>query len=132
MEKIKDLRKERGLTQEELAEKMGLKYYNIGDWERGKCEPCVSDLKQLAEIFDVTVDYLVGRTDEFGATSPKTGATFQGQTTLSNSAVNLTEDERELLALFKQLNEEDQRSVKRFMRSMVNEGKSRSFGKKAN
>lgn len=89
MEKIKDLRKERGLTQEELAEKMGLKYYNIGDWERGKCEPCVSDLKQLAEIFDVTVDYLVGRTDEFGATLPKTGATFQGQTAQSTNVATI-------------------------------------------
>lgn len=64
MLKIKELRHEFGYTQEVLAQKMNLKYYNIGDWERGKCEPCSDDLIKLSKIFNVTVDYLIGN-DEY-------------------------------------------------------------------
>ncbi|MBR2449446.1 MAG: helix-turn-helix transcriptional regulator [Clostridia bacterium] len=95
MLKIKELRREFGYTQEELAEKMGLKYYNIGDWERGKCEPCNDDLIKLSKIFDVTVDYLIGNNvDEFGSTRTQSVAPM-GDT--------LTQDEKDLLKAFGEL-----------------------------
>lgn len=72
--KIRELRRENNLTQEQLAEKMGLKYFNIGDWERGKCEPCVEDLKRLSNIFGVSIDYLVDNSDDFDNVIIKTPA----------------------------------------------------------
>ena len=95
MLKIKELRREFGYTQEELAEKMGLKYYNIGDWERGKCEPCNDDLIKLSKIFDVTVDYLIGNdVDEFGSTRAQS---------LAPMGDALTQDEKDLLKAFGEL-----------------------------
>lgn len=124
MLKIKELRREFGYTQEELAEKMGLKYYNIGDWERGKCEPCNDDLIKLSKIFDVTVDYLIGNdVDEFGSTHSRTVAPI-GDT--------LTQDEKDLLKFYRGIGEEDKRSVLRVARSLFNEEKERRAGKIAN
>ncbi|HBF86055.1 MAG TPA: transcriptional regulator [Clostridiales bacterium] len=66
MLRLKDLRKEEGLTQKALAEKIGYAAHNVGDWERGKAEPSISDLIKLADVFGCSVDYLIGRTDDFG------------------------------------------------------------------
>lgn len=61
MLKIRELRIEDGLTQKELAEKIGAAWYNVGDWERGKAEPSVRDLIRLADAFGISIDELVGR-----------------------------------------------------------------------
>ena len=70
MFRLKELRKDANLTQEQLAEQLGLKYFNIGDWERGKCEPCVNDLIKLSQVFGVSVDYLIGNSEDFTTTLP--------------------------------------------------------------
>ena len=115
MLKIKELRLEKEWTQKELAEKLGTNNKNIWAWENKIASPDIETLKQLAEIFDVTVDYLIGRTDEFGATSPKTGATFQGQTAQPNNVATmgatLTEKETELLQAFNALGIFEQDSI---------------------
>ncbi len=67
MEIIRELRKEIGMTQQELGEKLGLCYYNIGDWERGKCEPSAEMLVKLANIFGVSTDFLLGREESANA-----------------------------------------------------------------
>ncbi len=59
-EKIKDLRKEKGFTQKELAEKIGQAQSTVFYWEQNKQEPNISSLKKLCEIFDVSADYLLG------------------------------------------------------------------------
>ncbi|MBQ4154203.1 MAG: helix-turn-helix transcriptional regulator [Clostridia bacterium] len=56
---ITDLRTAKGLTQIELAEKLNYSDKAISKWERGESLPDVTVLKQLADIFDVTLDYLV-------------------------------------------------------------------------
>ncbi|MBE7087171.1 MAG: helix-turn-helix transcriptional regulator [Clostridiales bacterium] len=69
MDKLRELRLEKGLSQQKLAEKLGTTYFSIGDWERGKCEPSLDMLKKLADVLDCSLDYLAGR-DDFKATSP--------------------------------------------------------------
>lgn len=59
--KIRELRKETGISQAELAKKMDLQFYNIGNWEQGRSEPSVSDLIKLADIFNISLDELVNR-----------------------------------------------------------------------
>ena len=56
---ITDLRIAKGLTQIELAEKLNYSDKAISKWERGESLPDVTVLKQLADLFDVTLDYLV-------------------------------------------------------------------------
>jgi len=56
---IVTLRKKNGLTQMELAEKMGVTDKAVSKWERDLSFPDISSLPKLAEIFHVTVDELM-------------------------------------------------------------------------
>lgn len=60
-EQLKDLRKTKGLTQKEVSEKIGIARGSYGNWERGKREPNIEMLVKLADYFDVSLDYLLGR-----------------------------------------------------------------------
>ncbi len=59
-EKIKKLRKQKDMTQEQLAEYMCVSPQAISRWETGATCPDISALPQLAELFDVTIDELLG------------------------------------------------------------------------
>ncbi len=58
--RLKDLRKENGIGQNQLAEQLGLSNASISYWENAKQEPSASALFKLANFFDVSVDYLLG------------------------------------------------------------------------
>lgn len=57
---IRFLRKSCKLSQEDLAILLGVKRHTICDWETARTEPNVTHLRNLAEIFNVTVNYIVG------------------------------------------------------------------------
>lgn len=59
--KIKELRKQHGWTQAELAKKLSVSQQTIGSWEVGRAEPNSDALTKLAQLFNVTTDYLLGR-----------------------------------------------------------------------
>lgn len=59
-EKLKKLRRERDLTQEELAAHIGISFQAISKWERGDGYPDITMLPTLARYFDVSVDELIG------------------------------------------------------------------------
>ena len=63
-ERMKELRNERGLKQREMAEICGVKLRSYQGYEYGKHYPEVPGLIFLAEYFDVSLDYLIGRTDK--------------------------------------------------------------------
>ena len=56
---ISSLRKEKGMTQLELAEKMGVTDKAVSKWERDLSLPDINSIPKLAEIFDVSVDDLM-------------------------------------------------------------------------
>ena len=56
------LRKKHGLTQETLAEKLGITFQAVSKWENGQSCPDIDLLPQLADIFSVNIDELFGRT----------------------------------------------------------------------
>ena len=62
-ERLKSLRKDRGISQEILAEGLGITRTQISDLERGKTTTSIERLVALADYFDVSLDYLVGRSD---------------------------------------------------------------------
>ena len=62
-ERLRELRKEAGLGQIALAEKLGVGKSVISLWELNKCEPTLSNLVAIARFFDVSLDYIFGRTD---------------------------------------------------------------------
>lgn len=59
--RLRELRNESGLTQNEIATKLGVSGQTILNWENGIYEPKISQLIQLADLFNVTVDYLIER-----------------------------------------------------------------------
>ena len=57
-DKIKKLRTERGLTQEAVAEHLGISSQTVSKWERGLLSPDISLLPKIALLFDCSVDSL--------------------------------------------------------------------------
>ena len=62
-EKLQELRKNRGLTQEELAEKLYVSRTAVSKWESGRGYPNIDSLKAISEFFSVTVDELLSPTE---------------------------------------------------------------------
>ena len=58
-EKLQELRKQKGLTQEELANKLYVSRTAVSKWESGKGYPSIESLKNLSEIFSVSIDDLI-------------------------------------------------------------------------
>ena len=63
-ENLVKLRKEKHLTQEAIAEKMGIVLRSYRRYESGEREPVASTLVKKANFHQVTLDYLVGRSEE--------------------------------------------------------------------
>ena len=61
--RIKELRKEFGLSQVELAMRMEVTKQTISNWENGNIQPSIDMLVGLANVFNVTTDYLLGLDD---------------------------------------------------------------------
>ena len=62
-ERMKMLRKERKIPQQQLADLMGVKIRGYQYYEKEQAEPSIKALIALADFYGVTIDYLVGRTD---------------------------------------------------------------------
>lgn len=63
-ERVRELRKQRNITQAKLGELLGLAQQSIGAWETGRAYPDVDGLISLSKLFDVSTDYLLGITDD--------------------------------------------------------------------
>ena len=62
-ERLKDLRKQREMSQMDLAVATGISQSAIAKWELGKTEPTASAIVNLANFFGETTDYILGLTD---------------------------------------------------------------------
>ena len=63
-ERLLALRKERNMSQKSLIQEMGFALNTYVRYERGEREPTASVLVQMADFYGVTLDYLVGRSEE--------------------------------------------------------------------
>ncbi len=70
--RLKELRYECGLTQKEVSDAVGSTQSNLGKWENNKIQPAADMVVKLADFFQVSTDYLLGRTDDFGNVSVQT------------------------------------------------------------
>lgn len=62
-DRLKVLRKEKRLTQVKLGEMLNYGYTAIANYESGRNQPSIPDLKKIASIFNVSMDYLLGVND---------------------------------------------------------------------
>ena len=87
-ERLKELRKQAHLTQVELAKLLGIGQSSYADWERGKKKPTQEILVKIAQIFNVSIDYLVGNSEE------KSGELDNIELLFRMNSKGLTEEEK--------------------------------------
>lgn len=91
MENLRHLRKEQNFSMKQLGEIIGVSESTISLYENGHRQPDFHTLIKLADYFNVTVDYLIGRENAYAI----------AQT--SSQETTLTQFENELLALFRKM-----------------------------
>lgn len=101
---IKNLRKEKGLTQAQLAESLKLDQTAISKWENGKAVPDTQMLIRLADFFDVSTDYLLGL------------STLYYPDRINTTVDLLSPNEKELLEIFNALEREYQAQILEYAR----------------
>ena len=113
-ERLRSLRVQKNLSQEELGELVDLHYTNIGRYERGLSNPSAEKLKAMAEALGVTGDYLYNGSDE--------------------NYTKVSFEDRELLRMFKEIekySEEEKRIVKDLLDAYITRRKVREMAGKA-
>ena len=111
MLKIKEFRIAKNLTQKELGKIIGCNQTSIGKYERGELEPNLELLNKFADIFEVSIDYLVGREDDFGNV---------------NVDASLSNEETELIKNFRLLDDVQRRALSRTAKSFADDNASLS------
>ena len=104
MLKLKELRQDKGLSQEQLAATINVKNYTIGNWEQGRSEPSIADIIKIADYFEVSTDYLLGRSNDIG---------------IVQTNANLTQFENMLLSVVGKLSRDDQFQVLGFAQALA-------------
>ena len=62
--RLKEIRKSRGMSQLQLALELNTNQNTISRYENGEREPGIKELIMIADFFDISVDYLIGRTEK--------------------------------------------------------------------
>ena len=60
-EKLSDFRRQRHMTQQQLAKRLGVPQKSIKNWENNNVDPSIENLVRICDIFNVTADELLGR-----------------------------------------------------------------------
>ena len=63
-EKITEARKKKGMSQIDLADAMSVSRQSVSKWETGESNPEISKLSQLAEVLDVSLDWLLSNDED--------------------------------------------------------------------
>ena len=104
--RLKEIRLEKGFNQKEIAKKINLTQQTYSDYETGRTNPDIDTLIKIADILETTVDYLLGRSDDFG------NVTVQQK----SPASELTPAEQELLDNFRSLPRAEQAQANEYVR----------------
>jgi len=83
--RIAFLRDQRGLTQEELATSLGISRAALSHYEKNRREPDTETLSKVADLFQVSLDYLAGRTTQLTTTLDNDVRQFSDELELSNN-----------------------------------------------
>ena len=93
--RLKELREKKGFSQAQLASKLNVGIGSVGMWESTKQTPPATKLIQIANYFDVSVDYLLGH-NEITSEERKAGAS-------ETKKISITPIEDEMLYLFREI-----------------------------
>lgn len=102
MNRIKELRNEKGLLQSDVAKYIGKSERIVGFYEKGERDPNTDTLLKLSELFNVSIDYILGKSD---VKTPKT--------------INLDDIDIAFASGLKGLNKENQETLKNIMEGLL-------------
>lgn len=119
MNRLRELRKSKNLTQKQVAKEINVSAQSYGYYENWINKPDPETLVKLADFFDVSIDFLVGRSDD-----------FDNVTVVSKAPNGSTPQEEELLKFFRGINANDKLSVLRVARSFYLEEQEKKESKK--
>ncbi|MCI8470183.1 MAG: helix-turn-helix transcriptional regulator [Clostridia bacterium] len=102
MNRIKELRNEKGLMQSDVAKYIGKSERLVGFYENGERDPNTDTLLKLSELFDVSVDYILGKSDS-----------------KDSKSVNLNDIDIAFASGIRGLNKENQKTLKNIMEGLL-------------
>ena len=105
MNRIKELRKERDMTQEKLGELLGVKRATVSKYENEQMAPSIDVLKRLSEIFSVSINYILGYKLYSDSISEK-----------FNKSLILTDKEAKVVEATKGLDDKSMQTVVEFLK----------------
>ena len=105
MKRLKNLREERGMSQQRLAIELNVSQATISKYELETCEPDIAMIRQIAELFGVSSDYLLEISDD----------------KVSVSSFGLTDAEREVLFGFKRLDQMQKAKLQAYLQGLLQE-----------
>ncbi len=104
MKNLREARDDAGLTQKKISEAIGISQQSYSDYENGRTFPDEMTLIRLANTLNVSVDYLLGRTDDLGAAVP--------------TEPKLSHDEKEVLELYSSLSPSRKEDLLIYLRAL--------------
>jgi transcriptional regulator with XRE-family HTH domain len=107
-----EIRKEKGLYQKDIARIFNLHHSSISAWEVGKSEPDLTTLSKLADFFNCSIDYLVGRENDFGNVQ------------IEN---DFTTKEREIINFYRMCDDEGKGIIYGYSKAVAQKLKSKSY-----
>ena len=100
------LRKEYGISQQKLADEIGMSQQSINQYENHDTEPDIMTLSKLADFFETSIDYLVGHTDIKSHLEP-------------TSAYHLNADEGDLITKYRTLTPKERACVAQVVETLL-------------
>lgn len=98
MNRLKALRSERGMSQTEFANKIGVAQNTVSNWENGNRLIDTETVARIADYFGVTIDYLLGRTGDMNQNPGEENISFDDFTyAMYNESKELTEEDKQAL-----------------------------------
>ncbi len=110
-ERLKQLRKEKGMTQIQLAEALGVSSGTIAMWETGKRRPSFEMFESLTKVFDRRLDYILGTSDDPAPFTPG-----EGEAVVSGTWI-VQEEYEDIMRKFSLLDDFGQKAVATILRA---------------
>ena len=104
--RLKELRTERGMSQKALAQAIGITQQSVNSFENHDAAPSFPTLLRMADLFDTSIDYLVGRTEIRNRTE------FVGEPELS-------EQEAEVIKRYRALSEKEKQCIDLMLQTLT-------------
>ncbi len=114
--RLRELRNSKGLSQQKLADFLGISKSSINMYERGEREPGLEIVENIADFFNVDIDYLFGKSDI------PNRALVQSYQVPDTAIQGKTDPDQFILYMYKQLDTEDKAEIRGEMKQMLKVG----------